>query len=117
MNFRNLLRVALLAIGLAVLAAPALAADVKDGNAIVDPQRNDRFAIDGFVMGKAELYGYMGDLRDTEKLTGIVLKSGGTDAQRQVIISIAGALGLKAFERDGNQLQPLGDAAEAPPTR
>lgn len=66
-------------------------------------------------MGKAELYGYMGDLRDREHITGIVLKRGGNDDQRRVIGSIARTLELKAFEQDGRDLKPIDLPAVAPP--
>jgi len=112
MIFRNLTRMALLALGFALASTPVFAADVKDGNAIVVPARNDRFSIDGVTMGKAELYGYLGDLRDTEKLTGIVIKRGASDEQRQVIGSIAKGLGLAAFEQDGRDLKPIEPPAE-----
>jgi hypothetical protein len=112
MMFRNLMRMALLALGLALVCAPALATDVEDGNAIVAPARGDRYSIDGVTMGKAELYGYLGDLRDTESLTGVVIKRGASDEQRRVIASIAKGLSLKAFEQDGRELKPLQPPAE-----
>lgn len=107
-----LLRGAVLALGLAVMAGASARSDVDNGNAMIKPVKGDKYSIDGSIMGKAELYGYIGDLRDREHLTGLVLKRGGDDAQRQVIGSIARAMELKAFEQDGRDLKPI----DLPPT-
>lgn len=104
---KNKLRIALLGLGLAATAGAFARSDVRDGNAFVTPAKNERYAIDGVVMGKAELFGYISDLKDEEHLTGIVLKRGGGDAQRKVIGSIAKTLELKAFEQDGRELKPI----------
>jgi hypothetical protein len=66
-------------------------------------------------MGKAELYGLMGDMRDSEHITGIVLKRGGSDEQRRVIGSIAKTLGLKSFEQDGGDLKEIPQPVTPPP--
>lgn len=116
---KNTLRIAVLTLGVALMGFAFARSDVRDGNAIVSPAKNDKFSIDGSTMGKAELYGYMGDLRDREEFTGIVLKRGGTEEQRRVIGSIARTLGLKAFEQDGDDLKPIdlpaAAAVPAPP--
>jgi hypothetical protein len=109
---KNVMRGALLALGLATVGAAHARSDVRDGNAMVTPAKGDKYSIDGATMGKAELYGYMGDLRDREHLTGIVLKRGGNDEQRHVVGSIARTLQLKAFEQDGRDLKPI----DLPPT-
>ena len=96
-----------LALGLVTLGVAYARSDVSDGNAMVQPVKGDKYSIDGAVMGKAELYGYIGDLRDREHLTGLVLKRGGDDEQRHVIGSIARTLQLKAFEQDGRDLKPI----------
>ncbi|MGA8276915.1 MAG: hypothetical protein WB784_01780 [Rhodanobacteraceae bacterium] len=98
-----------LVLGLALLPAAQLAgaSDVKDGNAMVKPAPHDRYAIDGFVMGKAELFGYISDLKDREHLSGVILRRGGSDAQRSAIGSIAKALQLNAFEQDGGDLKAI----------
>lgn len=113
MTIKNMMRIAVLAFGLAAMSVAFARSDIRDGNAIVAPAKNDKFSIDGATMGKAELYGYMGDLRDREQFTGIVLKSGGNDEQRRVIGSIARTLGLKAFEQDGGDLKPIDLAVTA----
>jgi hypothetical protein len=99
-----------LALGLATGVVSARS-DVKDGNALVQPAKNDRYAIDGAVMGKAELFGYISDLKDREHLTGVVLKRGGNDEQRRAIGSIANTLQLKAFEQEGGELVPIEPAS------
>lgn len=105
---------------LALVLAGGLAqarSDIRDGNALIKPEKNARYSIDGFTMGKAELYGYIGDLRDSQHITGIVLKKGGDDEQRHIIATIAKALGLKSFEQDGRELKelPQPDLPATPP--
>jgi hypothetical protein len=111
---KNLMRGTVLALGLLATAGAFARSDVRDGNAMVAPVKSDKYSIDGAIMGKAELYGYMGDLRDREHLTGIVLKRGGNDDQRHVIGSIARTLQLKAFEQDGGDLKPIDLPATQP---
>ncbi|MFI4970834.1 MAG: hypothetical protein ACHP7D_11565 [Lysobacterales bacterium] len=105
---------AVLALGLVTLGVAQARSDVRDGNAMIQPVKGDKYSIDGATMGKAELYGYIGDLRDREHLTGLVLKRGGDDEQRHVIGSIARTLQLKAFEQDGGDLKPIDLPAAAP---
>ncbi len=107
MKLKSLTRLSLLLAGLVAMAAAIAAADIRDGKAYISPLKDGRYAIQGFELGKAELYGYIGDLRDTEHVKGIVLKNGGSDEQRHIIGTIAGALGLEAFEQDGRELRPI----------
>lgn len=107
---KNLLQAAVLSLGLALTSFVVARSDVHDGNAMVAPAKSDRYSIDGSTMGKAELFGYLSDLKDREHLTGVVLKRGGNDDQRKVIASIAKTLQLKAFEQDGGGLRAI-DAA------
>jgi len=111
---KNFLHVTALVLGFVAAGGALARSDVRDGNAMVTPSKGDKYSIDGSTMGKAELYGYMGDLRDREHLTGIVLKRGATDDQRHVIGSIARTLQLKAFEQDGSDLKPIDLPAVAP---
>ena len=104
---KNMTRGLLLALGIASLPCVSAASDVRDGNAMVTPAHGDRYSIDGSIMGKAELFGYISDLKDREHLTGVVLKRGGDDEQRKIIGSIAKTLQLKAFEQDGGNLKPI----------
>lgn len=112
----NKIIVGLAALALAFAGGVASArSDIKDGNAMVKPEKNARYSIDGATMGKAELYGYIGDLRDTDHITGIVLKKGGDDEQRHIIATIAKTLGLKSYEQDGRELRELPQPETAPP--
>lgn len=116
---KNLMRGLVLATGMVVAAGAFARSDVRDGNAMVQPVKSDRYSIDGSTMGKAELFGYISDLKDREQLTGIVLKKGGSDEQRKSIGSIARTLQLKAFEQEGGELKsidlPAAAATPAPP--
>jgi len=113
----TMIRAALLAVGFAVTGGAFARSDIRDGNAMVKPVSGDKYSIDGATMGKAELYGYMGGLRDDEHITGIVLKRGGSDEQRKIIGVIAKTLGLKSFEQDGGDLKeiPQPETKPAPP--
>jgi hypothetical protein len=89
------------------------ASSIKDGRAIVTPAKDDRYSIDAFTFGKAELFGYISDLKDTKKITGIVLKNGrkpaekATDEQKRSVASIGSTLELETFTQDGKELVPL----------
>jgi hypothetical protein len=96
-----------LALTALALAPMAFASGVDDGKAMVEPAAHDRYAIDGYIMGKAELFGYISDLMDREHVDGVVLRRGASDAQRAAVGSIAKALHLAAFEQDGGDLKPL----------
>ncbi len=95
--------------GLFVLmfALPVLAKDVRDGELSLEPVRDDRFSVNGFTMGKAELYGYLSELKSSEGLQKIVLKRSkkASDAQRSAIGSIARALELEAVDAEGVDLR------------
>jgi hypothetical protein len=97
----------------AFLVGAVHAADIRDGRAIVTPSKDDRYTIDSFTFGKAELFGYISDLKDTKKITGIVLKNGrkatdkATDEQKRVVASIGNTLQLEAFAQEGKELTPL----------
>jgi len=112
-----MIRAAMLAAGFVAAGSAFARSDIRDGNAMVKPVSGDKYSIDGSTMGKAELYGYMGGLRDDEHITGIVLKRGGTDEQRKIIGVIAKTLGLKSFEQDGGDLKeiPQPETKPAPP--
>jgi hypothetical protein len=110
----TMIRAALLALGLAATGSAFARSDIRDGNAMVKPVSGDRYSIDGSIMGKAELYGYMGGLRDDDHITGIVLKRGGSDEQRKIIGVIAKTLGLKSFEQDGGDLKELPQPVDKP---
>lgn len=95
------------------LAGLAHAASIRDGRAVVTPAKEDHYTIDSYTFGKAELFGYLSDLKETKKITGIVLKNGrskdskATDEQRKSIASIGNTLQLETFTQDGKELVPL----------
>lgn len=91
------------------MVGAVLAADIKDGRALVNPAPDDRYAIDGFIFAEAELSGYMNDLKQSDQITGIVLRrsKNASDVQRRTIAGIAETLQLEAFEQDGRKLTPL----------
>ncbi len=108
---------------LAVSVAPAFAAkDVRDGKIIVYPVKNDHFKVNEYSsMPKAQLYGYMGDLRDSQGLKTIILKRAdkATPEQLNSISSIARHLEISAVDDDGNSLikpmaEPIVEAAAQP---
>lgn len=112
---KSLVRGLVLAAGMVVAAGAFARSDIRDGNAMVQPIKSDKYSIDGNTMGKAELFGYISDLKDRETFTGIVLKKGGSDEQRRSIGSIARTLQLKAFEQVDGELKPIDLPAAAPP--
>jgi hypothetical protein len=103
---KTILRIAILAFGLVVAATAFARGDIRDDRAWVKPEKGDRFSINGYTMGKVELYGYLGQLRDDEHIKGVVLRHGASDAQKQAIVSSAKTLQIEAFEDDGG-LKPL----------
>lgn len=111
--FRTVTRAAAVLLATAFLAGAVHAADIKDGRAIVIPSKDDRYSIDTFTFGKAELFGYLSDLKETKKITGVVLKNGrkptekATDEQRRSVASIGSALELETFTQEGKEISPL----------
>ncbi len=104
--------IAMAGIAALLLASSVHATDIKDGRAIVTPVKEDRFTIDAFTFGKAELFGYISDLKDTKKIKGIVLrekkgKEVASDEQKRVIGSIGNTLQLETFHQQGKELVPI----------
>lgn len=100
------------AIAALLLASSVHATDIKDGRAMVTPVKEDRFTIDAFTFGKAELFGYISDLKDTKQIKGIVLrekkgKEIATDEQKRAIGSIGNTLKLETFYQRGKELEPI----------
>ncbi len=83
--------------------------DIQDGKLMIQPKSDTRFSVEGNIMGKAQLFGYVSDLKDREKFDSIVLGEGADDAQRNAIRSIASTLHLKPFVQTGSDLTPIGD--------
>ena len=107
---------------LALSMAPAFAIkDVRDGKVIVYPVKDDHFKVNEYSsMPKAQLYGYVGDLRDSQGLKTIVLKRANkaTPEQLNSISSIARHLNINAVDEDGNNLiKPMAEPAPAVPAQ
>lgn len=96
-------------LGLAPLAVARDMQDIEDGKLLVEPENDAKFSVEGYVMGKAQLFGYVSALQDSETFDGIVLEEGADDAQRAAIRSIAATLSLGAFERNGSELTAIGE--------
>lgn len=103
----RMLRIVMLALGLVTAAAAFATGDIRDNRAWVKPEKGEKFSINGYTMGKVELYGYLGQLRDDEHITGVVLRHGADAEQKQAIVSSAKTLQIEAFEEDGRDLKPL----------
>jgi len=105
------------ACALLLTAFAAQARDSFDGNRlIVKPYKGDTFETGEYRFGKMELFGYVGDLKDSKHITGMLLRDGGkaTDEQKHIIATIAQSQQIDAvIELDGKQ-QPLVDPKPAP---
>ncbi len=100
---------AVLSLGAATLA---FARDpIKDGKLMITPAKADRFEAAEYTLGKAELYGYVSDLKETKKITGIVIMKGdkATDMQKHLIAITAKALQVDAFIDLDGKTQTLVD--------
>jgi hypothetical protein len=97
-------------------ALAAQARDSFDGDRlIVKPYKGDTFETGEYRFGKAELYGYIGDLKDSKHIKGMLLREGGkaSDEQKHIIATIAQSQQIDAvIELDGKQ-QPLVDPKPA----
>src|SRR5690242_21391501 len=111
----KIVRIAILALGLLTAAAAFARGDIRDNRAWVKPEKGEKFSINGYVMGKVELYGYLGQLRDDEHITGVVLRKGASETQTKAIVSSARTLQIEAFEDDGGDLRKLDTSAPATP--
>ncbi len=101
-----------IAVAFVVASAPVNAADIKDGRAIVVVAKDTRFSIDSFTFGKAELFGYMSELKDTKNITGIVLKTRRgaepiSDEHKRIVGSVGNTLQLETFVQVGKALEPI----------
>lgn len=110
------------AIALFFVAGASHARDaINDGNLQVRPIKNSQYEAGEYRFGKAELFGYVGDLKDNKKITGIVLKQGdkASDEQKHIIAETAKTQQIEAFIELDGKLQPLVDptpaASVAPP--
>lgn len=101
----------------ALSASLAFARDpIHDGKLEVKPAKDDHFEAAEYTLGKAELYGYVSDLKDTKKITGILLLRGdkATDRQKHLIAITAKAQQLESFIDMDGKVQPLVDPTPSP---
>lgn len=107
-TIRAMQRSAWTALAVMFVAAAAHASDIRKGQVFITPAKNDRYTVDGSTFGKAELFGYVSDLKETQKIGGIVLKNGrkATEEQKRAVGSIGKALEIDAFVLEGRQLVP-----------
>jgi hypothetical protein len=106
---------ALAALGFAG-AAFAGADAIDNGNLLVKPAKNNTFVTGGYVLGKAELFGYIGELKDGNKITGIVLRNAdrATPEQKHLLVVTAQAQKIDALVDVDGKLEPLADPTPAP---
>ncbi|MEO8802234.1 MAG: hypothetical protein ABI304_07535 [Rudaea sp.] len=115
----------LVAVSLALLcfAVSGFARDAIDnGQLQIKPYKQDRFETGAYRMGKAELFGYVGALKDSDHITGMVLLNGdhASTEQKHIVAVIAKAQKIEAIIELDGKMQPLVDptpplAAPAPP--
>ncbi|HZP65395.1 MAG TPA: hypothetical protein VFB32_03740 [Rudaea sp.] len=98
------------------LAGAAQARDpIEGGKLQVKPAKDNQYEVGEYRFGKAEFFGYVGDLKDSNKITGIVLKRGdkASDEQKHIVAETAQTQKIDAFiELDGKE-QPLVDPTPA----
>ena len=83
--------------------------DVRDNRASrCKPEKGEEFSINGYTMGKVELYGYLGELRDDEHITGVGPAARRRRCAAQAIGSSAKTLQIEAFEEDGGDFEAAG---------
>ena len=78
------------AIALFCLASASHARDaIEDGKLQVKPFGTSQYEVGEYRFGKAEFFGYVGDLKDSNKITGILLKRGDkASAEQKHIVAI-----------------------------
>ena len=105
------------ALSLFCLAIAGFARDAIDnGQLQVKPYKHNRFQTGTYRMGKAELFGYIGELKDSKHITGIVLRDGDRASveQKHIIASYRESTELNAFIELDDKLQALVDPTPAP---
>src|SRR6185312_928930 len=109
--------IAAAALLLASTAAFANSATIENGNLLIKPAKNNMFATGGYVLGKAELYGYIGELKDSKKITGIVLRDAdrATPEQKHLLAVTAQAQHIDALVENDDKLEPLADPTPVVP--
>lgn len=84
---------------------------VDNGQLQIKPYKQDRFQMGAYRMGKAELFGYVGELKDSAHLTSMVLLDGerASVEQKHIVAVIAKAQHVDAMIELDGKAQPLVD--------
>ena len=91
---------------------------VTDGQLQVKPVKDNQYEVGEYRLGKGEFFGYVGDLKDSKKITGIVLKQGdkASAEQKHIVAVTAKSHEIDAFiELDGKIVALVDDAAPVAP--
>jgi hypothetical protein len=90
---------------------------IDNGKLQIKPGKDNTFQVGEFRLGKAELFGYVGDLKGDNKLTGLLLLQGdkATPEQKHIVLITAQAQKLEAFIDQGGKIQPLTESAAPAP--
>jgi len=107
------------AVALFCLAGASHARDaINDGKLQIKPIKDNQFEVGEYRFGKAEFFGYVGDLKDSKKITGLLLKQGekATVEQKHVVFITAQTQQIDAFiEMDGKAAPLVEETASAAP--
>jgi len=107
------------AITLLLFTGASYASDpITDGKLLVKPAKDNQYEVGEYRFGKAEFFGYVGDLKDSKKITGIVLKQGNKASaeHKHVVFITAQTQQIDAFIELDGKIAPLADdAATATP--
>ena len=92
-----------LALGAGLFLSTALAGGPKSVKVTIE---GEKYSVDAYRFGKAELVGYLGDRKDEAGVEAVVFK--GVNATNEpVLIKLAGSAGLKAFADEDGKLREL----------
>jgi hypothetical protein len=102
------------AVALFCLTGASQARDpITDGKLQVKPVKDNQYEVGEYRFGKAEFFGYVGDLKDNKKITGILLKQGekASTEQKHVVFITAQTQQLEAFIELDGKVAPLAEEA------
>ena len=107
------------AVALFSLAGASYARDaINDGKLQIKPVKDNQYEVGEYRFGKAEFFGYVGDLKDNKKITGLLLKQGekASAEQKHVVFITAQTQQIDAFiELDGKVATLAEEAAPTAP--
>ena len=101
---RTLLAVLLLLVSVAAMAGKR---DPRE----VTLTRDGRYEIDNYLLGGAEMTGYLGELHEVDGVQGVVLQGKFTPEQEAKFADVAKKAGIKAYVRDGGENRAAGPAS------